>query len=219
MIAPASPGGLCRRWPGARGLRVPLKRMVRRPSCTCEETRLPYAAINRRALLGGAAAATLPVLLGACRPEATKSLAPLPDVSVVAAAIGQEEALIALYEAGLTAHPSLAERIEPVLAHHREHLTILREHLRPGTDGRTATPPPATAPPFAAGSPGTTASPGAPPIPQSVTRALSAFRTAERRAAAARVLDVDRVRPAVAQLLASIGACEVGHALALTGTT
>jgi hypothetical protein len=45
---------------------------------------------------------------------------------------------------------------------------------------------------------------------------VTALRTAERQAASARLADVTRVAPGMAQLFASIGACEAGHATWLT---
>lgn len=181
----------------------------------CEETRLRYAAINRRALLGGAAVTALPALLGGCKAEPPRELEQLPDVTVMTGAIAQEETLIALYEAALAEHSVLAGRIEPILAHHREHLKVLRGHLRPGTDGRAA-----TSSPTAQGAPASPdPSSGIPAVPDTPGRTLSALRLAERKAAAARIVDVGRVRPGVAQLLASIGTCEAAHAAVLTGVT
>jgi hypothetical protein len=47
-------------------------------------------------------------------------------------------------------------------------------------------------------------------------QALAALRLAERQAAAARIKEVEQVKPGFAQLLASIGACEAGHAVTLS---
>lgn len=152
---------------------------------------------SRRALLGGAA--TLPVLLTACGPVRGETAPPRPEVAVLTAAIGGEEALIALYEAARRAHAGLIPRLDPALAHHREHLSVLRRHYLPGT-----------------GAGGLRTAPQAPPtVPARAAQALAALRRAESRAAAARVRDVARVDPALAQLLAGIGACEAGHAAAL----
>lgn len=155
---------------------------------------------TRRALLAGTAAA-FPVLLAGCGSEDRTPPRPGPEVAVLTAAIGAEQALIALYEAARGAHAALISRIDPALAHHREHLSVLRRHYIPGTGAGAVT---------------LTGAPQSPPaVPDRASRALAALRRAESRAAASRAADVTRVGPALAQLFASIGACEAGHAAAL----
>lgn len=159
--------------------------------------------MDRRALLGGAAAFTLPILLGGCSKKPAEEVKPLPDVAVLTAAIAAEEDLVALYEAVEAAHPNLTPRLDPLLAHHRAHLSTLRLHYQPGTVPTSPTPgvsQPARPQPTA---------------PGDLAKALGALHTAERRAAADRVRDVERVGPGLAQLFASIGACETGHVAAL----
>jgi hypothetical protein len=124
-------------------------------------------------------------------------------LAVLVGAIAAEQDLIALYEAARAAHPPLAGRIDPALAHHREHLTVLKRHHRPGSGDRadeSAIPPPRAG-----------------QVPARAPAALATLRTAERRAAAARAAEAGRADPGLAQLLASIGACEAGHAAALAG--
>lgn len=152
-------------------------------------------------MLGGTA--LVPVLLSGCARTDPQELRPLPDVAVLTAAIASEERLIALYEAARGAHTGLAAQLDPVLAHHREHLTVLRRHYVPGTGDRSATPVPVARP----------------SVPSQAGKALSLLRRAETEAATARANDVERVAPGVAQLLACIGACEAGHAAALSGTS
>lgn len=153
--------------------------------------------MSRRTLLGGAVSAAA---LGGCAEKGPRVPAPLPDVAVLTAAIAAEQRLVALYEAALRAHPGLGKRLNPVLAHHREHLGALRRHYIPGTEKVTAT-----------------ASPAAPPeVPGKESQVLGLLRRVEGEAAGARVNDVQRVTPEMAQLLASIGACEAGHAAMLT---
>jgi hypothetical protein len=123
-------------------------------------------------------------------------------VAVLTAAIAAEEHLIALYEAVRTSHSQLGRHLDPPLAHHRDHLSALRRHYRAGT---VSEGPRGTAP----------ASPARPTAPADAAQALAALRLAERQAATARVRDVERVEPGFAQLLASIGACEAGHVMAL----
>jgi hypothetical protein len=123
-------------------------------------------------------------------------------VPILVGAIAAEQDLIALYEAVRRAHASLAARVDPALAHHREHLAVLRRHYLPGTGGR-------------AGEGGAVPPPTPRQAPGRAARALAALREAEDRAAAARAADAGRADPGLAQLLASIGACEAGHAAAL----
>jgi hypothetical protein len=158
--------------------------------------------LDRRALLGGAAAMIVPMLLGGCSKKRAAELRPHPDVAVLTAAIGAEENLVALYEAVRTAHTDLGRRLEPFLAHHRAHLSALHLHYRSGTvtTSPTATPTPRPRP----------------TAPREPAQALAALRTAERRAATDRARDVGRVGAGLAQLFASIGACEAGHLVALT---
>lgn len=161
--------------------------------------------MDRRALLGGAVVITLPILLGGCSKKRAAELKPHPDVAVLTTAIAAEEDLVALYEAVRTAHADLARRLDPILAHHRAHLSVLRGHYRQGTVVTSPTPPPAPRP--------------RPTAPSESAQALAALRTAERRAATDRVRDVERVGAAgLAQLFAGIGASEAGHLAALTLT-
>jgi hypothetical protein len=162
---------------------------------------LRFSNPTRRAVMLGGSAATLTALAGCTSVGQAEAPVPGPDVSVLTAAIASETALIALYEAVLGAHQTLADRLKPLHDHHTQHLAVLRRHYVPGTKTGTATP-----------SPGATAT-----APDGESRALAALRSAERKAATARADDVRRAGPGLAQLLASIGACEAGHAQALAG--
>jgi hypothetical protein len=153
------------------------------------------------ALFGGTAA------LAGCSKPSPQKVVPHPDVAVLLGAIATEEQLIALYESTRKSHPELSRRIDPLLAHHREHLTVLRRHYRPGTaSGNDAED---TGSP--AGRVGASSAPGG-----SRRQALAALRAAERKAAAARTADMARAAPGMAQLFASIAACETGHLAWLT---
>ncbi|XVQ13316.1 hypothetical protein ACQP1W_12485 [Spirillospora sp. CA-255316] len=163
---------------------------------------------RRAALLGGGAVLTVPIL-GGCAGEdggdaggGAARAAVGAGVPILVGAIAAEQDLIALYEAVRRAHASLAARTDPALAHHREHLAVLRRHYVPGTDDR-------------AGEGGAVPRPAPRQAPGRVSQALAALREAEGRAAAARAADAGRADPGLAQLLASIGACEAGHAAAL----
>ncbi|MQY02857.1 hypothetical protein [Actinomadura macrotermitis] len=165
--------------------------------------------VPRRPVLGaallGAGALALP-LLGGCRAAAARPAGDRAELRVLAGAIAAEQDLIALYEAVRGAHAPLARRLDPALAHHREHLAVLRRHYLPGTGHRAyeggEIPPPRGR-----------------PAPATAAQALAALRRAESGAAAARVADVTTAGPGLAQLLASIGACEAGHAAALEGAS
>lgn len=160
---------------------------------------------SRRSVLGamaltGAVAGTLGAT-GCSRREDPK---PHPDVALLTGVIAGEERLVALYEAARRAHADLAPRLDPALAHHREHLATLRRHYRQGSRP----------------SPSAGRRPAAPPVPKVPDdrgEAVAALRAAERAAAAARVAEAGKVGPGLAQLLASIGACEAGHDTALAG--
>jgi hypothetical protein len=165
---------------------------------------LPGAGFDRRSLLLGAAAAGMPIMAGGCSRRRPPDPRPGPEVAVLTAAMAGEDYLISLYDAVRGAHSGLSGRLDPLVAHHRDHLSALRMHYRPGR-GDAARPVPAGSAPASA----------QPPVPAGPAQALERLRLAERQAAAARIRDVERVGPAFAQLLASIGACEAGHAAAL----
>ncbi|GAB3681087.1 hypothetical protein GCM10027589_51170 [Actinocorallia lasiicapitis] len=154
--------------------------------------------VSRRALLGGGAA--LATLAG-CASEKTADLRPEPDVAILLTALADERNLISLYEAVIAAHKGLPSHFADALQHHRDHLAALEKHYLPGTGDATATPQ--------------ITSPTAAAPPSGLAAAKAALRAAERSAAAARVSDVTKVAPGMAQLLASIGTCEAGHATVL----
>ncbi len=149
-------------------------------------------------MLGGSAA-VLVTISGCTTIGRAASPPPGPEVALLSGAIQSEAGLIALYDAVLAAHQRLAARLTPLRAHHVQHLSVLKRHYVPGTNTGTATPAPQA-----------TAS-----APDGEARALSMIRGAERKAAAARADEVRRAAPGLAQLLASIGACEAGHAQVL----
>ncbi len=149
----------------------------------------------RRAVLGGSAA-LLAAAAGCTSIGQAESPPAGPEVTLLDGVIDNEAALVALYDAVLTAHPGLAGRLRPLREHHAQHLTVLKRHYVPGSATGTATPAPRP-----------TAS-----APATESRSLAAIRGAERRAAAARADEVRRASAGLSQLLAAIGACEAGHA-------
>lgn len=158
-------------------------------------------ALRRRSLLAAALAA--PLLAGGCS-KGFGALGtpptPKPEVAVLTGAIAAERALIARYHAVLERLPALAATMNPLLAEHQAHLAALTARLVPGA---------------ARPSPSPTAS-QAPPAPPGSTAAAAAYLAAAEQAAASRLLgNLVPVSPALAQLLASIGASEATHAAVL----
>ncbi|MFG1999513.1 ferritin-like domain-containing protein [Spirillospora sp. NPDC048911] len=162
---------------------------------------------SRRTVLGAAALTAviaLPALCGCSGDDPVRAAAPGLDVVVLSGAIAAEQDLIARYEAARAAHTSLAKRIDPAIAHHREHLGVLRRHYVPGS-GRQATDAPATS-----------TSPSPQRVPDVQAKALASLRTAEIQTAARYAADAGKSAPGLAQLLASIGACAAGHGASST---
>ncbi|MFC4906421.1 hypothetical protein [Actinomadura gamaensis] len=159
---------------------------------------------SRRALIGWSAALALPAapLLAGCGSVAPAK-ADTAGLPVLVAAITSEQDLVARYEAARSAHAELAWLLDPALAHHREHLAVLRRHYVSGSGNRAGEggriPPSAPVAPPGGG-------------PRAV---LAGLRQAETSAAARLTAAVAKVDAGLAQVLASIGACEAGHAEAL----
>ena len=171
-----------------------------------------------------ASAATMPLLLAAsgCRSsdafDGPDPLAGRPgpghDVVVLQAAIAAEEALVSLYVTVISAGSASSatpaagsELLESLLAQHGQHLARLRAALLlpPGT---------ATASPEVTVSAGSTASPGG-TAGAGGRDVVTRLRAAERASAAAGVRRLGTVEPALAQLFASIAACDATHVAAL----
>ncbi len=172
-----------------------------------------------------ASATALPLLLAAsgCRSsdafDGPDPLAGRPspghDVVVLQAAISAEEALISLYvTATATATAKEGSKLlASLLAQHRQHLARLRA-------ASVLPPGPATASPSVTASAGATASPGATASAGGGTDGKGAgvvarLRAAERASAAAGLRRLATVDPSLAQLLASIAACDATHVAAL----
>ncbi|MBO3746575.1 hypothetical protein J5X84_10905 [Streptosporangiaceae bacterium NEAU-GS5] len=168
--------------------------------------RRPAGAPTRRAMLGALGLAASGAALSATAacggrsggPAATPSASPPgPAEALLAQVISGKESLLALYQQAAPGDPALAARLSPFVQRHQEHLAALRKHL----SGPPASPSAAATP--SAGVSG----------PATVTLAM--LRTAERRAAASRPAHLAAAPPVLSQLLASIGACEALHAVAL----
>ncbi|GII89835.1 hypothetical protein [Sinosporangium siamense] len=149
---------------------------------------------TRRALLASGAALGLTTVLGACStptaapPAATPT--PDPDATLLRELVAGKANIVTLYaRAGAAKDPEL----QPFLQRHQAHLTELRRRL---------------------GGPSPTPSPS--PTASAAKVTLSTLREAERRAAAGRPQQVTEATPSLSQLIASIGACEAAHVLALS---
>ncbi|HEV2934218.1 MAG TPA: hypothetical protein VGY96_13885 [Streptosporangiaceae bacterium] len=175
---------------------------------------MPDILPRRRVLLASAAA--LPALLGTagCRssdvftgPDPLAGPPRLaPDVITLQAVIAAEHTMIQLYQAAIGGDRAAARTrgLEPLLAEHQQHLTRLRARL--------------IVPAGASPSPGGSASPSpgaAGSVPRGVT--IARLRAAERTSAADLVRRLGTVEPALAQLFASIAACDATHVAALGG--
>ncbi len=183
---------------------------------------MPDIVPRRRLLLASVTA--LPLLLAAAGCRSSDAFAgpdplagrprPAPDVVTLQAVIAAEENLIGLYRTALSGHSAAAgqaQELKPLLAQHEQHLTRLRARLiqPPGTAPVPASSVPASSVP-ASPSASTSAAASAP-----VT--IARLRAAERASAAGLVRRLATVEPALAQLFASIAACDATHVTALGG--
>ncbi|MEU1729097.1 hypothetical protein [Nonomuraea sp. NPDC005692] len=165
--------------------------------------------LSRRAVLAGGAAAL--TACSASGPAGPAAPAPdSPETVLLRQVVADKERTVALYSALIAAG---AESLEPFRARHQAHLAELRKYLPAGTPPAS---PPASPPvsPLVSSPASPGASPGATPS-KSPKPTLSRLRDVERRAAAQRPRQLAGLSPGVAQLLASIGACEAVHAVSL----
>jgi hypothetical protein len=158
------------------------------------------ADLTRRSVLAAGGTA-VPLLAAGCKGVGALGTPPRPrpEVAVLRSAIGAEQAMIARYHQAITAAPSLAATLAPVLSQHQAHLAALRARLiePAGSTQRHRAPRP----------------PG--PAPAAPAAALAQLAAAEDAAAAALTRRLATVSPSLAQLLASVAASEASHALVL----
>ncbi|MFE3449308.1 hypothetical protein ACFXJ8_10270 [Nonomuraea sp. NPDC059194] len=153
--------------------------------------------LSRRAVLvGGAAMAALSGCT-AGPPEPVVPKAPDPEQLLLRELIADKERMIGLYAVLVDAGGA---KLAPFMARHEEHLAALRSRL-PAE--------PSTTPSGAA-----SATPSKKPLSQKRV-SLTKLRATERKAAATRARQLGTASPSLAQLIASIGACESLHAHAL----
>jgi hypothetical protein len=119
-----------------------------------------------------------------------------PEHVLLRGLIADKERTIAVYSALITGGDA---ELVPFRERHQAHLNELRKRLP-----ASAASPAASVTPSTSGS----ATPAA-------GMSLSRLRDAERRSASQRTRQIAGVSPALAQLIASIGACEAAHAVAL----
>ncbi len=157
---------------------------------------------TRRVVL--AAAAAVPLLLAGCK--GVGALAPLPelaaDVVTLDQAIKAEELMVVCYQAALDALNSQGKEmtvVRTLLGDHQLHLDQLRGRLVLPPRLATASPAP---------------SPSAPP-PHGHGQLLADLAAAEQAASSRLLRQLLDVPPALAQLMASIGASEAAHAVLL----
>jgi len=153
-----------------------------------------------------ASAAALPALLATAGCRSSDAFAgpdPLagrpalsPDVITLQEVITAERAMIALYQAAVNGGTRPARALEGLLAQHRQHLGRLQARLvlPPGSGSASPSPSPSRA-------------------PARVT--IAQLRAAERASATDLVRRLVGVPPALAQLFASIAACDATHAVVL----
>ncbi|GAB3141622.1 hypothetical protein GCM10027161_28840 [Microbispora hainanensis] len=154
-------------------------------------------------MLGSAAAAGLAAAGCSSAPrKPAVPAAPDPQTVLLTSLIAGKEHLVSLYGQAIAALPARAAALEPFRQRHAAHLQALRALLPAG--GGAGTFPASPAPPAAS---------AAPPSPSAVS--VEMLRDAERRAASARPAQMATASPALSQLLASIGACEAVHVVAL----
>ncbi|NUT11325.1 MAG: hypothetical protein HOQ38_12700 [Nonomuraea sp.] len=151
--------------------------------------------LSRRAVLAGGAAAL--TACSASGPSGPATPAPdSPQTVLLRQVVADKERTIAAYSAMIAGGAGV---LEPFRAHHQAHVAELRKYL----------PAPVSPSPSSSGtSPAPT--PSGSPKPS-----LSRLRDMERKAAAARPRQLAGLSPGVAQLIASIGACEAVHAVSL----
>ncbi len=165
-----------------------------------------------------ASATTLPLLLAAvgCRssdvftgpdPLAGKPK-PAPDVVTLQAVIAAEDNIVKLYQAAISGGSGAARArlLTPLLTQHQQHLTQLRARLI--VPAGTASTSPA---------PSASATSKAPAKVSPAQVGIGELRTAERASATNLVKRLADVEPALAQLFASIAACDATHVIALGG--
>jgi hypothetical protein len=158
-------------------------------------------------------------------PKASRTSTPSPAApAAVGHVVAAERALLAAYDAAVTAHPGYAAPLAVLRHHHAQHLRALDPSVPTPTPTPTAavvSSGPASAVVSAPESSAATASAATTPAssPPSVAETIAGLVTLERIAAAARLDDAATCTGSLARLIASIGGCEASHVVALSDLT
>ena len=165
---------------------------------------MDQAGPSRRAVLVGAGLLAVAACSSGTEPQPPK---PDPDLPIRALAADGVRGLVALYAAVTRAHPNLRAELAPLAAETAAHLSA----LEPPASGPTASTGASTG---ASTAPSATASAPA-AVPATAAAARTALVRAERHEAELRVTQLASASPALARLLAAIGASEATHATLL----
>ncbi|WP_051872428.1 hypothetical protein [Streptomyces sclerotialus] len=165
----------------------------------------PSTHLRRRTLLAGAAVGSA-ALLTSCseQPAASDDMDSAAGRTLLDKGARDSGALLARYDATLTAHPGLERRIRPLRDEVARHIAAFEAPEATGTPSAT---PSATASPSRA--------PGrqrAPEVPGTEKKALAELADAERHTADLRTAALVSAPPEVARLLASVAAAGAAHA-------
>jgi hypothetical protein len=155
-----------------------------------------HRCVNRRTVLGAAAAGVAAVGLSACGGAEWYPADVTPDAYVVRAVLREKERMVTRYETAIAHGAEPAELLRRLLEHHLAHADALADALPDDAE-----PSPEASEPPEAGPPLDT------PLSAEDLLALESSATAARLDQAAAVTDAG-----LAQLICGIGACEAGHA-------
>jgi hypothetical protein len=181
-------------------MRAERQRIAGAHRTTREQEEIVEARPSRRVVLA-ASAATIPLLVSACRGAQVLGTPPppAPDVRRLRTAISAERALIAAYHAAAphaSADAAVSAALAALLAEHEQHLTQLNSRLIVPAGSADSAPVKAATPVS---------------IPADMPSALSALAGAEQTAAQRLATQLLDMPPSLAQLLASISASEATH--------
>ncbi|WP_051831783.1 hypothetical protein [Streptomyces violens] len=166
----------------------------------------PSTHLRRRTLLAGAALGSAALLTGCSEQSAASDdMDSAAGRSLLEKGSQDSGALLARYDATLTAHPALEKRVRPLRDQVAAHIAAFDAPEATGTPSGT---------PSATASPSRTPAkqPRAPKVPGSALQALAALADAEREVADRRTAALVGAPPEVARLLASVAAAGAAHA-------
>ncbi|MFI6790240.1 hypothetical protein ACIBG4_23240 [Nonomuraea sp. NPDC050383] len=169
--------------------------------------------LSRRAVLAGGAAA---VALTGCSGESggtgpSEAAQEPPELVLARQLIADKEYVIGLYAALMAKG---ANTLAPFRDRHQAHLAELRRRF-PAAASPASGAPSSPGGPSSGGPSGGAPTAGTPTAGAAAKVSLSSLRELERKASARRARALSGIAPSMAQLVASIGACEAAHALAL----